>query len=60
MGFRSKVRALEQAARGNLMSFELLDGSRFYYDPQSAELFLHICEYLKTHDEPERPEPPKF
>ncbi len=56
---RSKLQRLEQAARGHLKSFELVNGSRFYYDPLSAELFLHFCEYLRTHDEPERPEPPE-
>ena len=56
---RGKLRRLEQAARGHLKSFELVDGSRFYYDPQSPETFLHFCEYLRTHDQPERPEPPE-
>jgi hypothetical protein len=56
---RSRLRHLEQAARGCLKSFELLDGSRFYWDPQSAELFVHFCEYLRTHDQPKRPEPPE-
>ena len=43
MGIRDKVRRLEKAAEGELESFELLDGSRFYYDPMEAakELFLH-------------------
>jgi hypothetical protein len=35
---RSKLRRLEQAARGHLASFGLEDGSRFYYDPTSAEM----------------------
>jgi hypothetical protein len=56
---RAKLRRLEAAARGNLASFELEDGSRFYWNPQSAELFLHFCEYLRTHDQPEHPEPPE-
>jgi hypothetical protein len=56
---RSKLRRLEQAARGHLKSFELVNGSRFYWDPQGAELFLHFCEYLRAHDQPERPEPPE-
>jgi hypothetical protein len=60
MGIRDKLKRLEQAARGNLASFELEDGSRHYYDPTSPELFLHICECLRNHDEPERPEPPEL
>ena len=37
-----------------------MDGSRFYYDRQSGEVFLHICECLRNHDKPERPEPPEI
>jgi len=60
MGARDKLRRLEKATRGHLKSFELSDGSRYYYDPMDAELFLHICECLHHHDEPERPEPPEI
>jgi hypothetical protein len=56
---RSRLRRLESAARGHLKSFELLDGSRYYWNPQGAELFLHFCAYLRTHDQPEHPEPPE-
>ena len=40
---RRFIRRLENALRGNLEHFELLDGSRYYYDPQEVheELFLH-------------------
>ena len=40
---RSTIRRLQQALRGNLESFELEGGSRYYYDPQEVheELFLH-------------------
>jgi hypothetical protein len=57
---RSKLRRLENAARGHLASFELEDGSRFYWDRQSGELFLHLCDCLRHHQEPERPEPPEL
>jgi YD repeat-containing protein len=30
---RSWIRRLERDARGHLESFELLDGSTYYYDP---------------------------
>src|SRR5215211_803831 len=43
MGLRDKLRRLQKAAEGELESFELLDGSRFYYDTieTAKELFLH-------------------
>ena len=63
MGLRSWVKRVEHAARGNLASFELLDGSRYYYyyyyDPASWELFMHWYECLgetSTHNWPEAPE----
>ena len=54
------MRRLERAAAGRLKSFHLADGSRFYFDPTSAEMFLHACECLRNHDKPERPEPPEL
>ena len=59
MGLRGKVKKLENSLRGELVSFELEDGSQHYYDPTSGELFLHMCECLRNHDKPERPEPPE-
>src|SRR5215211_2342150 len=59
LGLRSWVKRVEHAARGNLASFELLDGSRYYYDPASWELFMHWYECLgetSTHNWPEAPE----
>ncbi len=44
MGFRDKLRRFEQAARGHLESFELEDGSRYWYDPVSPDRFLHSME----------------
>ena len=41
MGTRDKLRHLLKVARGHLESFELLDGSRYYFDPASPELFMH-------------------
>jgi len=43
MGLRDKLRRLQKAAEGELESFELLDGSRYYYDTieTARELFLH-------------------
>ena len=31
-----------------MASFELLDGSRYFYDPGSWELFMHWYEYLMS------------
>src|SRR5215204_1445575 len=44
MGLRNWVKRVEHAARNDLASFELLDGSRFYYDPASWVLFMHWVE----------------
>ena len=59
MGLRDKMRRLESALRGEMVSFELEDGSRHYYDPTSGEMFLHACECLRNHHKPERPAPPE-
>jgi hypothetical protein len=59
VGPRDKLKRLERAARGHLKSFELLDGSRYFFDPSSPELFLHWTECIKAdraHDWPEPPE----
>lgn len=59
MGLRARLQRLEQQARGNLVSFELLDGSRFYYDPQTMELFLHWYDCLMAGNPDKWPEPPE-
>ena len=48
---RAKLRRLEAAARGNLESFELEDGSRYWYDPSNAERFLHSLACLRAQGE---------
>jgi len=55
----SWIRRLERDARGHLESFELLDGSTFYYDPLEtyAELYLHAYDSLLG-DADRWPEPP--
>jgi hypothetical protein len=57
---RSKLRRLEKAAQGSLESFELLDGSRYYFDPTSFELFLHWCDCLRAGSAHNWPEPPEI
>jgi hypothetical protein len=62
MGLRGKLRRLEQGAREDLASFILEDGSRYYFDPTSAEIFLHSMDCLRAQGseagEP-FPEPPE-
>jgi hypothetical protein len=46
MGLRGWIKRLERGARGELESFELLDGSTYYYDRLETykELFLHAWD----------------
>jgi hypothetical protein len=55
---RNRLKRLERAAREELTSFELLDGSVHWYDPESfLEVFGHYLQCLKTsaHDWPDAP-----
>jgi hypothetical protein len=56
---RSWIKRLERDARGELASFELLDGSRYYFDPTSWEIFEHYYECLKAGSAHNWPEPPE-
>jgi len=56
---RGWVKRIEHAARGNLASFELLDGSRYYYDPSSGELFMHWYACITAGNPSDWPEPPE-
>jgi hypothetical protein len=57
---RSWIRRLERDARGHLESFELLDGSTYYYDRLETykELFLHAYD-VQLGDAHKWPEPPE-
>jgi hypothetical protein len=61
MTLRGQLKRLEQGLRGTLESFVLEDGSRYYYDPVSAELFLHSMDCLRAQGEGKTtfPEPPE-
>jgi hypothetical protein len=61
MTLKGQLKRLEQSLRGTLASFVLEDGSRFYYDPTSAERFLHSMDCLRAQGEGETtfPEPPE-
>jgi hypothetical protein len=58
---KDKLRRLERAARDHLASFELEDGSRYYYDPVSPDRFLHTMDCLRAQGDGETtfPEPPE-
>ena len=60
MGLKDKMRRLEDVLSDQLESFELEDGSRFYFDPTSGERFLHSMSCLRTQGEGKTtfPEPP--
>jgi hypothetical protein len=57
---RSWIRRLERDARGHLESFELLDGSTYYYDGLQTykELFLHAYD-VQLGDAEKWTEPPE-
>jgi hypothetical protein len=55
---RAWVKRLERASREDLESFELLDGSRFYFEPASPELYLFWLACVKTSAD-RWPEPPE-
>ena len=60
MGLRDRLGNLKRAMHSNLDSFYLRDGSRFYFDPASPELFLHALECLRAQGEGKPfPEPPE-
>jgi hypothetical protein len=63
VALRNRLRQLERAARDNLDWFELGDGTRFYFDPQTMPgvLFDYGSACLKAdhHGRP-RPAPPEL
>jgi hypothetical protein len=59
MGLRDKMRRLEREAEGTIASFELLDGSRYYFDPISWEPFDHWHKCIGASSAHNWPEPPE-
>jgi hypothetical protein len=60
MGLRGRVRRLEHAARSNLESFVLEEGTHHYYNPESGEVFLHGCDCVRAGSKGKPfPEPPE-
>jgi len=60
MGLRGWIKRLERGASEDLESFELLDGSTYYYDRLETwkELFLHAYD-VQLGDADKWPEPPE-
>ena len=59
MGLRNWLRKLERAASGDLESFELLDGSRYYFDAAGPTLFMHCHDCIGAGNPTDWPEPPE-
>ena len=62
MGLRDELRRVRASLHDELASFDLADGSRFWYDPYAvgAELFVHGCACLRAGAPENRPEPPEI
>jgi hypothetical protein len=58
MGLRDRAKRLEQEARDDLASFELLDSSRYYFVP-GGELYM-FCYDCIGENPPDWPEPPEL
>jgi len=56
------LRRLEKAARGQLSSIELEDGSTFYFDQMEArrQVFVHSVDCACAHGGTEWPRPPEI
>jgi hypothetical protein len=59
MGLRSWLRKLERVSREELASFELLDGSLYFYDPATPELFMHWYDCIGAGNPDSWPAPPE-
>jgi hypothetical protein len=61
MTLKGHLKRIEQSLRGMLESFELLDGSTYYYDRLEThkELFLHAYD-VQLGDADKWPEPPEI
>jgi hypothetical protein len=54
MALRRWIKRLERAARGGDHSFELKDGTRYYYDYAEVglELYIYACDAAPDAEEP--------
>jgi hypothetical protein len=53
------MRVLERMAQEHVRSFELADGTRYYFDPTSWDLFMHWTECARAGNARNWPEPPE-
>jgi len=62
VGLRDELRRVRASLHDELASFDLADGSRFWYDPYAvgAELFVHGCACLRAGAPENRPPPPEI
>jgi len=59
MRIRGLIKRLERGARGDMESFILEDGSRYYFNAKGGELYLHATACLRAdYVGLRRPEPP--
>jgi hypothetical protein len=58
-GLRGAIRTLKRALRRGLPSFELRDGSRYYFDAAGPTLFMHYCDCITAGNPSSWPEPPE-
>jgi hypothetical protein len=59
MGLRGRLKRAERDARGDLASFELLDGSRYYFDTTTPQMFMHFMDCIHAGSAHNWPEPPE-
>jgi hypothetical protein len=63
MGLKAKLGKLQRAMLGKLDSFELADGTRFFFDRQEAfsQAFMFFSDSMKAdHNGEPRPAPPEI
>jgi hypothetical protein len=58
VGLRNWAKRLERESRGDLDSFELLDGSRYYF-PAGGEVYMHCWRCFEAGYPDNWPEPPE-
>ena len=62
MGLKGELNRLRASLRGQLSSFELSDGSRFWYSEEQAfeDLFMFGSECMRAGRVEDRPDPPEI
>jgi hypothetical protein len=60
MGLKGWIKRLERDARGEVASFELVDGSRYYFDAASPTLFMHWYDCVGAGNPSDWPSPPEI